>query len=258
MNMTNKSGGREKAMGVLSGKIALVTGSGRGIGRSIALRLARDGARIVAHYGGSKTGAEAVVAEIVARGGEAIACQADIRKRDQVIAMFAAIDAAMGALDIVVNNAGAMTVATLADVTDEQIEAIFGINAFGPLYVASEAAKRMEDGGRIINLGSSNAKFPVGGAGLYGAAKAALENFTQSWAKELGARNITVNMVTPGATSPGMMDASPQYRGFMEQASPFKRIGHADEIAEVVAFLASPAASWVSGADILANGAASA
>ncbi|MCB2077165.1 MAG: SDR family oxidoreductase [Novosphingobium sp.] len=245
-------------MNVLSGKVALVTGSGRGIGREIALRLAKDGASIVAHYSGSKSGADAVVSEIEGSGGRAIACQADISKRDQVARMFEAIDREFGSLDVVVNNAGAMTIAQLAEVTDDQIEMVFGINAFGPLYVASEASKRLGDGGRIINLGSSNAKFPVGGAGLYGAAKAALENFTESWARELGARNITVNTVTPGATSPGMMDASPEYRGFMEQASPFKRIGHASEIAEVVAFLASPSASWVSGANILANGAASA
>lgn len=243
-------------MASLSGKVALVTGSGRGIGREIALRLARDGASVIAHYSGSREGAEQVVEEIRAAGGSAVAYQADIRNRDEVIRMFEAIDKNPGALDIVVNNSGVMTAGGLAEVTDEQIEFVFGVNVFGPLYVASEAAKRLRDGGRIINFSSSVARFPLAGAGLYSAAKKAIESFTESWARELGARNITVNTVVPGATSPGMMDASPEYRGFMENASPFKRIGRADEIASVVAFLASDEASWVTGGQILANGAA--
>lgn len=116
--------------------------------------------------------------------------------------------------------------------------------------------KRLRDGGRVINFSSTIAKFPVGGTGLYGAAKSAIESFTESWAKELGARGITVNAVIPGAISPGMIDASPQYTEFFVAASPFKRIGHASEIAAVIAFLASPEASWVSGTHIMANGAA--
>lgn len=243
-------------MAKLDGKIALVTGSGRGIGRVIALRLAKEGAAVVAHYAGSKDGAEQVVQEIRGAGGKAVAYQADISRRTDVIRMFEAIDGDPGALDIVVNNSGVMTAGPLGEVTDEQIETIFGINVFGPLYVASEAAKRLRDGGRIINFSSSVAKYPLAGAGLYSAAKKAVESFTESWARELGARNITVNTVVPGATSPGMMDASPEYRSFMENASPFKRIGRADEIAALVAFLASPEASWVSGSHIMANGAA--
>lgn len=243
-------------MAPLAGKIALVTGSGRGIGRAIALRLARDGASIIAHYSGSQAGAEETVRTITEAGGTAVAYQADICRRAEVIRMFEQIDQDPGGLDILVNNSGVMTAGMLADVTDEQIEQIFGVNVFGPLYLASEAAKRLRDGGRIINFSSSVAKYPGAGAGLYSAAKKAVESFTESWARELGARNITVNTVVPGATSPGMMDASPEYRSFMESASPFKRIGHADEIAAVVAFLASPEASWVSGTHIMANGAA--
>lgn len=240
----------------LEGKIALVTGSGRGIGREIALRLARDGATIVAHYASSSAGAAQVVAEIEGSGGRAVACQADIARRSDVKALFEAIDREPGALDIVVNNSGVSSGGALGDVTDEDIAYIFGINVFGPLYVASEASKRLRDGGRIINFSSSIARYPLAGAGLYSAAKSAVESFTQSWAKELGARGITVNTVVPGAVSPGMSDASPEYRGFFENASPFKRIGRAEEIASVVAFLTSPEASWVSGAEIIANGAA--
>jgi 3-oxoacyl-[acyl-carrier protein] reductase len=236
----------------LAGKVALVTGAGRGIGREIALRLAHDGADIIAHYSASKAGAE----HAVAMGRRGWTVQADIASRDAVRAMFAAIDADPGRLDIVVNNSGVSAGGTLAELNDTDIATIFGVNLFGPLYVACEAASRLADNGRIINFSSSVAKFPLAGAGLYSAAKKAVESFTESWAKELGARGITVNCVVPGATSPGMMDGSPEYRSFFEQASPFKRIGRAEEIAALVAFLASPAASWVTGGTILANGAA--
>lgn len=240
----------------LSGKVALVTGAGRGIGREIALRLAEDGATIVVHYASSKAGADETVAAIEARGGTAVAYAADISKRAEVADLFRAIDRAPGHLDIVVNNAGISGGGKLADLKDADVETIFGVNMLGPLYVASEAASRLRDDGRIINFSSSLAKYPMAGAGLYSAAKRAVESFTESWARELGARGITVNTVIPGATSPGMMDNSSAHRAFFENASPFKRIGKAGEIAAVVAFLASPEASWVSGAQILANGAA--
>ena len=239
----------------LAGKVALVTGAGRGIGREIALRLAQDGATIIAHYAHSKAGADEVVAMVKAGGGDAVAYQADIAKRAEVKAMFAEIDKYPGKLDIVVNNSGVSTGGALADVTDDEIDYIFGINVFGPLYVASEAASRLSDNGRVINFSSTVAKHPLPGAGLYSAAKKAVESFTESWARELGARGITVNTVIPGATSPGMADSAPAYHDFFANASPFKRIGKASEIVSVVAFLASPEASWVSGTHILANGA---
>ncbi|MCB2059739.1 MAG: SDR family oxidoreductase [Novosphingobium sp.] len=240
----------------LAGKVALVTGAGRGIGREIALRLARDGASVIAHYAHSKAGAEQTVADIEAMGGTAVAYQADIAKRPDVIALFEQIDRNPGRIDIVVNNSGVSSGGLLADLTDDDVETIVGINMLGPLYIASEAAKRLPEGGRIINFSSSVAKFPLAGAGLYSAAKKAVESFTESWARELGARGITVNTVIPGATSPGMIDGSPEYYDFFAGASPFKRIGKAEEIAAVVAFLASPEASWVTAGSILANGAA--
>ena len=240
----------------LTGKVALITGAGRGIGREIALRLARDGASIIAHYAHSKAGAEQTVADIEAMGGTAVAYQADIARRGEVKAMFAAIDSDPGHIDIVVNNSGVSAGGALADLRDEDVDAIFGINMLGPLYIASEAASRLRDNGRIINFSSSVAKYPLAGAGLYSAAKKAVESFTESWARELGARGITVNTVIPGATSPGMIDNAPEYVDFFANASPFKRIGQASEIANLVAFLASPEASWVTGGTILANGAA--
>jgi 3-oxoacyl-[acyl-carrier protein] reductase len=241
----------------LAGRVALVTGAGRGIGREIALELARKGATIVVHYAGSEAGARETAKRIESAGGEAIVYRADISVLAEVKALFAAIDRAPGRIDIVVNSAGVSGGGALADLDERQLEWMLGVNFRGPLFVASEAAKRLGEGGRLINLSSSLAEFPIAGSGIYSATKVAIKSFTESWAKELGKRGITVNTVIPGATSPGMMDSAPEgAREFFEKASPFGRIGTAAEIAAVVAFLASPEASWVSGAHILANGAA--
>lgn len=241
----------------LLGKVALVTGSGRGIGREIALRLAHDGATLVIHFSGSEAGAKDTVTTIQRAGGEAVAYRADIARRTEVQALFSAIDQAPGHIDIVVNSAGVSAGGSLTELDEEQLHWMLGVNLCGPLFVASEAAKRLPEGGRIINIASSLGEFPMAGSGIYSATKVALKSFTESWAKELGRKGVTVNTVIPGATSPGMMDTAPEgFLSFFEKASPFGRIGRAAEIAAVVAFLASPEASWVSGAHILANGAA--
>lgn len=242
---------------VLAGKVALVTGAGRGIGKVIAERLARDGAAVVCNYAASAAGAEEVVAAIKAAGGRALAVKADITRKAEVEALFAAIDKEFGRIDIVINCAGVSAGGMLADVDEAQIDWLIGVNVKGPLFVASEASKRMGEGGRIVNFASVMAEYPMAGTGIYTACKMAVKGMTESWAKELGKRGITVNTVTPGPTSPGMMDQCPPgYREHFEQKSPFGRIGTAAEVAEVVAFLASPAASWVSGTHILAHGAA--
>ena len=241
----------------LQNKVALVTGGGRGIGRAIACRLAADGAFVVVHYNGSEAGANETMAMIKEHGGESLAYGADIARREQVRALFASIDAAPGRLDIVVNSAGVSAGGALEELDETQLEWMLGVNLRGPLFVASEAARRLGAGGRIINVSSTLAEYPMAGSGIYSATKVAIQSFTESWARELGRKGVTVNTVIPGATSPGMMDSAPQgFRGFFENSSPFKRIGRAEEIAAVVAFLASPEASWVSGAHILANGAA--
>ena len=241
----------------LTDKVALITGAGRGIGREVALRLARDGAMIVAHYAHSKTGAEETVAAICASGGRAMTVQADIARRDEVRAMFERIDDGPGVLDIVVNCAGVSTSGALADVTDTQIDEVFGINMLGPLYIASEAAKRLRDGGRIINFSSTIAKFPVGGAGLYGAAKSAIESFTESWAKELGTRQITVNTVIPGPTKTKMTER----KGWTDEdynraygKYPLGRMAEPVEVAEMVLFLSSDRSSYCTGADFVVDG----
>ena len=245
-------------MGRLQNKVALVTGAGRGIGKEIALKLASEGAHLIVHYASSHTGADEVVKAIVAMGGKAVACKADIQDINQVKSLFDKIDTvAGGKLDIVVNSSGISGGGTLSELNIDDMNCMLGINLCGPVYIASEAAKRLGEGGRIINLGSTLGEFPVGGDGIYSATKVAIKSLTQSWSKELGKKGVTVNTVIPGATSPGMMDSAPeQYLSFFENASPFGRIGKASEIASVVAFLASEEASWVSGAHILANGAA--
>ena len=244
-------------MNRLNGKVALITGSGRGMGKEIALKLAAEGATIVAHYAASASGAQDVVKTIIDQGGQAVAYQADISKREEVKQLFAHIDQFPGQLDIVVNSSGVSAGGNLKNLDDSELEWMLGVNLRGPLYIASEAATRLGEGGRIINIGSTMSEFPFPGSGIYSATKAALKSFTECWARELGKQGITVNTVIPGATRPGKADTTPEhYRSFFENASPFGRVGRAEEIADVIAFLASPEASWVSGAHILANGAA--
>jgi 3-oxoacyl-[acyl-carrier protein] reductase len=241
----------------LAGKVALVTGAGRGMGRAIPLRLALEGAALVVHFGNSRQGADEVVQTISKQCGNAVALHADLTRRADIVKMFEQIDRDPGRLDIVVNSAGISHATPLLALDEQVVEAQLSINLRAPLYIASEAAKRLPSGGRIVNISSSLAKFPIAGSSVYSGSKSAIQTFTESWAKELGVKGITVNTVIPGATSPGMMDSAPAgSREFFEKASPFSRIGRAEEIAAVVAFLCSPEASWVSGAQILANGAA--
>jgi len=243
-------------VGKLSGKVALVTGAGRGIGPVIALKLAEEGAAVVVNYANSRAGAEDVVKTITGKGGKAVAIQADVGRRADVIRMFEHIDRDPGRIDIVVNCAGISASTPLGKLDDAVIEKLLGVNMLGPLYVAGEASTRLPSGGRIVNFATSIVEFPFPGSSVYAGAKAAVKSFTDVWAKELGPKGITVNTVIPGATSPGMMDNAPEHRPFFEKASPFGRIGRAEEVAAVVVFLCSPEASWVSGTHILVNGAA--
>ncbi len=239
----------------IEGKVALVTGAGRGIGTLVAKRLAAEGATVIVHYNASADGAEEVAEAIRAAGGKAICYQADVTKRADVIALFEKIDADPGRIDIVVNNAGGGGGGSLEALDEDEMEWMIGLNFRGPLFVTSEAAKRLGEGGRVINFSSSAAKATMPGTGIYSALKWGVENLTESWSKELGRKGVTVNCVIPGATTPGMIDAAPEYVSFYESNTPFGRIGTAEEVANVVAFLASPEASWVSGAKILVNGA---
>jgi 3-oxoacyl-[acyl-carrier protein] reductase len=227
------------------------------MGRVIAFRLAQEGATLIVHYNSSREGADEVVNAIRSQGGKALALQADVARRPDIVRLFEQIDRDPGRIDIVINSAGISDSTPLATLDTQMVDAMVGVNLLGPLWVAAEASKRLQAGGRVVNISSTLGEFPRAGSSVYSATKTAIKTFTESWAKEFGAKGVTVNTVIPGATSPGMMDTAPpgSYE-FFASASPFKRIGRAEEIAAVVAFLCSPEASWVSGAHILANGAA--
>ncbi len=241
-------------MGELSGKVAIVTGSSSGIGRAVAEGLARKGATLVVHYGRSDAKALAVVAGIEREGGRAIALQADIGIVADVRRLFAEAENRVGPLDILVNCAGVAAYKPILAVTEEEFAAIFEVNARGTFFSMQEGARRVRDGGRIINISTGGT---VGGsayASVYCGSKAAVEQFTKSLAKEIGARNVTVNTVSPGFTDTEMLAAHPEFKAMGAQLSPFGRLGTPEEVAEVVLFLAGDGGRWVTGQNIQAGG----
>jgi len=244
-------------MANLTGKVAIVTGSSRGIGRGIAERLGQDGATVVINYAGSKQEAKQVVEVIESKGGKAVALQANCSKIDDVRRLFQDVSERYGQLDILVNNAGTGIVATIADVTEEDYDKVFNLNVRGVLFALQEAARRMNDGGRIVNISSTTAIHPESGMAVYAASKAAIKLFTAVMAKEVGDRGITVNTVMPGPTVPGMFgNMPPEVQQQAAANSPFNRVGTPQDIADVVAFLVSEEARWLTGQDLCANGGA--
>ncbi|HEY4415585.1 MAG TPA: SDR family oxidoreductase [Verrucomicrobiae bacterium] len=240
----------------LKGKVALITGSSRGIGRAIAERLARAGAAVVVNYTSNAMEAEKVVAAIIAAGGQAFAVQADIGRVSEIVRLFDATIKHFGKLDILVNNAGIMFTKAVSDTTEADFDRIFAVNVKGTFFACQQAATRLADGGRIINFSSSTTARFMPGYGAYVATKGAVEQLTRSLAKEVGPRGITINTVSPGPTETElfMSGKTPEQIDFSAKQSAFGRLGQPQEIAEVVAFLASDAASWISGQNIRANG----
>lgn len=236
-------------------KVALVTGAGRGIGRAVALRLARLGFTIAVHYGRSAKEAIAVVGEIEQAGGRAQAIQGDMGRVTDIEALFGEVDAHFGRLDVLVNNAGVVQSSPLESLSEELFDKVFAVNVKGSAFAAKEAAKRLNGGGRIVNISSSRVHFPASGTTVYAGSKAAIELLTAIWARELGVKGITVNAVAPGPTIPGMFERAPEsMKEEARHSSPFSRIGTADEVADVVAFLCSDEARWITGQTILVNG----
>ena len=242
----------------LAGKVALVTGASRGIGRAIALRLAKDGASVVVNYAGSAAQAHETVTAIEKSGGRALAVQADVSQVAEVRRLIGACVGAFGRLDVLVNNAGVMFTKPLVDVGEEEFDRLFGVNVKGAFFCCQEAAKRMAAGGRIINLSSSTTGRAVTlpGYAAYVASKGAVEQFSFVLARELGPKGITVNVVSPGPVDTELFGAgkTEEQKQQFARAAALNRLGQPDDIADVVAFLASEGARWVTGQNIRANG----
>jgi len=242
----------------LAGKIALVTGASKGIGAAIALRLAADGAAVVVNYGSSKQAAEKVVADIAAAGGKAIAVQGDLADPQQVQTVLDETHKAYGGLDILVNNAGVYDFAPLAAITPEHFHKHFDLNVLGLLLTTQAAARILRDGGSVINISSAVSTIGPPNAAVYAASKAAVDSITASLAKELAPRKIRVNAVNPGMIVTEGLIAGGHHEGAMrdwaESATPLGRVGKAEEVAAVVAFVASDEASYVTGEIIHASG----
>jgi 3-oxoacyl-[acyl-carrier protein] reductase len=236
----------------LAGKNALVTGGSRGIGRAIAERLADDGAAVVINYSRDRPHAQEVVDAILANGGKAAAIQADVSKPAEIRRLFSETERAVGPLDIVVANAGVYLSKPLIENTEADYDYVFDINTRGAFFTLQEGARRVRDGGRIIVVSSGGTKMPFANGSLYLGSKAAVEQFARALARELGARNITVNILSPGFTDTDMLPE--ENRAYGASLSPFNRVGTPQEVADVSAFLAGDASRWVTGQNLQAGG----
>ena len=236
----------------LQGKVAIVTGASRGIGRAIALRLSRDGAAVVVNYAGNAAMAGEVVAEIEKAGGRALAVQADVSKVADVQRLFDQAIGHFGKLDILINNAGIIIHKPLAETTEEEFDQIMGINAKGTFFACQQAARRMAEGGRIVNFSSSLTAVMQPAFSAYVASK----QITRVLAKELGAKKITVNVISPGTTDTDLLgrNRSEQQNRQYAQMTALGRLGQPQDIADVVALLVSDDAHWITGQNIRANG----
>ncbi len=237
-------------------KTAIVTGASRGIGAAIAKRLAAEGASVAVNYSRDEAGASAVVQEITAEGGTALAIQADVSEPEAFKRLFDTTEGVFGAADILINNAGTMRLSPLAEATDADFDRQLSVNLGGTFRSVREAAKRLNNGGRIINITSSVVGLYQPGYGLYAATKAAVEALTHVLAKELGPRAITVNAISPGpiATDFFMTGKPQELVDTISRSIPLGRLGEPDDIAKVVSLICGPDSGWVNGQIIRANG----
>ncbi len=244
-------------------KIALVTGASRGIGRGIALRLARDGVVVIVHYNQNRRAANAVVRAIEKKGGKAFPVQADLSSLEGVRDLFRGLDKCLrGSLgtrkfDILVNNAGISPAGDIEETTEAAFDELIAVNVKAPFFIIQQALPRLRNGGRIINISSGTARIAMPEEVAYAMTKRALDSLTLALAKQLAPRKITVNTVAPGIIDTDFQAdwfKDPRAREFAASVAALGRIGLPEDIADVVAFLASPDARWITGAFIDATG----
>jgi 3-oxoacyl-[acyl-carrier protein] reductase len=237
-------------------KIAIVTGASRGIGAAVAERLARDGFAVVVNYAGDAAPADALVRKIEAAGGRALSARADVADPAAVARLFDGAEAAFGGVDVLVNNAGVMRLAPLADSDDALFDSQIAINLKGTFNALREASRRLHNGGRIVNLSTSVVGLRLETYGVYAATKAGVEAMTAILAKELRGRAITVNAIAPGPTATDLFlnGKSPELIDRLAKMNPLERLGTPEDIAAAVAFLAGPDGAWINGQVLRANG----
>ncbi|MEZ2220199.1 SDR family oxidoreductase [Rhizobium sp. RCC_161_2] len=237
-------------------RVAIVTGASRGIGAAIAERLAKDGFTVVVNYSGSEAAAEELARRIEEKGGKALTAKADVSDAEAVRRMFDAAEAAFGGVDVLVNNAGILQLAKIADADDANFDRQIAVNLKGTFNTLREAGKRLRDGGSIINFSTSVVGLKLEAYGVYAATKAAVETLTGIMAKEMRGRSITVNAVAPGPTATDLFlnGKSDELIDRMAKMNPLERLGTPDDIAAAVSFLAGPDGAWINGQTLRANG----
>jgi 3-oxoacyl-[acyl-carrier protein] reductase len=239
----------------LAGKVALVTGGSRGIGAAIAKRLAAEGAAVAITYSSGQQKADEVVRSIESTGGHALAIRADNTDASAVKSAVAEVARKLGGLDVLVNNAGIAVIKPLEELSLDDFDRSVAVNVRAVFVAAQEAARHLPDGGRIITIGSVNAdRMPFAGGSVYGMTKAAVAGLTRGLARDLGPRNITVNVVQPGPVETDMNPADGPFAETLKGFMALKRYAKADEIAGMVAYLASPEAAFITGACLTIDG----
>jgi 3-oxoacyl-[acyl-carrier protein] reductase len=246
----------------LKGKVALVTGSSKGLGRAVALRFAQRGADVVINYARDRAPAEEALAQAAAAGARAIVVQADVSQVGEIEKLFQAALGAFGKLDIVVANAGVEKVnVPVTEISEDDYDLLFRINTKGPFFVLQAAARHIADGGRIINMASSSTARPQPGLGLYGTSKSAPKYLVKVLAQEIGHRGVTVNSLLPGPIDgagifTGVSDDDPYKRALLDTV-PLGRLATAEDVADVAEFLAEDRSFFITGEEILMNGGSS-